>query len=124
MRLGKICVVCRSGTYKKRTELSDFTPPANITLLITDIGVLTPSVVSDKLSKLHYFLFSVLSRCGSATGRFVSRVSSRAEPSPEYAARTEKSHLQVHAHGCLGVACVTTRHGEMHVINRKPQTPG
>ena len=30
----------------------DYTPPAYITLLITDLGVLTPSAVSDELIKL------------------------------------------------------------------------
>jgi len=39
---------------KVRTPPSDFTPPANITLLLTDIGVLTPSAVSDELIKLYY----------------------------------------------------------------------
>jgi translation initiation factor eIF-2B subunit alpha len=31
----------------------DYTPPAYITLLITDLGVLTPSAVSDELIKLY-----------------------------------------------------------------------
>ena len=31
----------------------DFTPPHYITLLFTDIGVLTPSAVSDELIKLY-----------------------------------------------------------------------
>ncbi len=32
----------------------DYTPPAFISLLFTDIGVLTPSGVSDELIKLYY----------------------------------------------------------------------
>jgi translation initiation factor eIF-2B subunit alpha len=32
----------------------DYTPPSYITLLFTDIGVLTPSGVSDELIKLYY----------------------------------------------------------------------
>jgi len=32
----------------------DYTPPAYITLLFTDLGVLTPSAVSDELIKLYY----------------------------------------------------------------------
>ena len=31
----------------------DYTPPAYITLLFTDLGVLTPSAVSDELIKLY-----------------------------------------------------------------------
>lgn len=31
----------------------DYTPPALITLLFTDLGVLTPSAVSDELIKLY-----------------------------------------------------------------------
>lgn len=37
-----------------RQPASDLTPPQNITLLLTDIGVLTPSAVSDELIKLYY----------------------------------------------------------------------
>ena len=33
--------------------LLDYTPPAYITLLFTDLGVLTPSAVSDELIKLY-----------------------------------------------------------------------
>jgi translation initiation factor eIF-2B subunit alpha len=33
--------------------LNDYTPPKFIRLLITDLGVLTPSVVSDELIKLY-----------------------------------------------------------------------
>lgn len=32
----------------------DFTPPEFLTLLFTDLGVLTPSAVSDELIKLYY----------------------------------------------------------------------
>jgi len=32
----------------------DYTPPQYITLLFTDLGVLTPSVVSDELIKLYW----------------------------------------------------------------------
>ena len=32
----------------------DYTPPQYITLLFTDLGVLTPSAVSDELIKLYY----------------------------------------------------------------------
>lgn len=32
----------------------DYTPPEYITLLLTDLGVLTPSGVSDELIKLYY----------------------------------------------------------------------
>jgi len=33
---------------------SDYTPPEYITLLFTDLGILTPSAVSDELIKLYY----------------------------------------------------------------------
>ena len=44
--------------YSKNTEdgghpLVDYTPPSYITLLFTDLGVLTPSAVSDELIKLY-----------------------------------------------------------------------
>lgn len=32
----------------------DYTPPSYITLLFTDLGVLTPSAVSDELIKLYF----------------------------------------------------------------------
>jgi len=42
---------------KKKLEMEhplvDYTPPAYITLLFTDIGTLTPSAVSDELIKLY-----------------------------------------------------------------------
>ncbi|KAJ1920197.1 translation initiation factor eIF-2B subunit alpha [Tieghemiomyces parasiticus] len=38
----------------KRNPKVDYTPPSFITLLFTDLGVLTPSGVSDELIKLYY----------------------------------------------------------------------
>eukprot|EP00455_Lapot_gusevi_P042144 TRINITY_DN4964_c0_g1_i4.p1 TRINITY_DN4964_c0_g1~~TRINITY_DN4964_c0_g1_i4.p1 ORF type:complete len:119 (+),score=36.42 TRINITY_DN4964_c0_g1_i4:171-527(+) len=32
----------------------DYTPPAYITLLFTDLGILTPAAISDELIKLYY----------------------------------------------------------------------
>lgn len=32
----------------------DYTPPQYISLLLTDLGVLTPSAISDELIKLYY----------------------------------------------------------------------
>jgi translation initiation factor eIF-2B subunit alpha len=37
-----------------RSPLVDYTPPSNITLLCTDLGVFTPSAVSDELIKLYF----------------------------------------------------------------------
>lgn len=37
----------------KQHPLVDYTPPAYITLLFTDLGILTPSAVSDELIKLY-----------------------------------------------------------------------
>lgn len=37
----------------KAHPLVDYTPPAYITLLFTDLGILTPSAVSDELIKLY-----------------------------------------------------------------------
>lgn len=37
----------------KADPLVDYTPPIYITLLITDLGILTPSAVSDELIKLY-----------------------------------------------------------------------
>jgi len=31
----------------------DYTPPAYLTLLFTDLGILTPSAISDELIKLY-----------------------------------------------------------------------
>ncbi|KAG5898584.1 hypothetical protein JTB14_016596 [Gonioctena quinquepunctata] len=38
---------------KKKHPLVDYTPPSYITLLFTDLGILTPSAVSDELIKLY-----------------------------------------------------------------------
>lgn len=38
---------------KKQHPLVDYTPPSYITLLFTDLGILTPSAVSDELIKLY-----------------------------------------------------------------------
>lgn len=37
----------------ERTPIIDYTPPSYISLLFTDLGVLTPSAVSDELIKLY-----------------------------------------------------------------------
>lgn len=42
------------GELKLVTPTRDFTPPQFLTLLFTDLGVLTPSAVSDELIKLYY----------------------------------------------------------------------
>ncbi len=34
--------------------LCDYTPPEHITLLFTDLGILTPAAISDELIKLYY----------------------------------------------------------------------
>jgi len=41
------------GDERGRHPLVDYTPPSYITLLFTDLGVLTPSAVSDELIKLY-----------------------------------------------------------------------
>lgn len=41
------------GDLKKIHPLVDYTPPSYITLLFTDLGILTPSAVSDELIKLY-----------------------------------------------------------------------
>ncbi|KAF2893433.1 hypothetical protein ILUMI_12739 [Ignelater luminosus] len=43
----------RHGNLRKEHPLVDYTPPAYITLLFTDLGILTPSAVSDELIKLY-----------------------------------------------------------------------
>ncbi|KAL8180172.1 UNVERIFIED_CONTAM: Translation initiation factor [Gekko kuhli] len=49
----------KADTLKKSEDLTaehpfvDYTPPSLITLLFTDLGVLTPSAVSDELIKLY-----------------------------------------------------------------------
>ena len=42
-----------SNELTKEHPMVDYTPPAYITLLFTDLGVLTPSAVSDELIKLY-----------------------------------------------------------------------
>jgi len=37
---------------RKKHPLIDYTPPEYLTLLFTDIGILTPTAVSDELIKL------------------------------------------------------------------------
>lgn len=41
------------NSTKVTVPLNDYTPPENITLLITDLGVLTPAAVSDQLVQLY-----------------------------------------------------------------------
>ena len=43
-----------SKKIKIWNPLNDYTPPSFITLLFTELGVLTPSAVSDELIKLYY----------------------------------------------------------------------
>lgn len=47
----------------KEHPLVDYTPPSYITLLFTDLGILTPSAVSDELIKLY--LWNVSYSCYS-----------------------------------------------------------
>lgn len=58
------CLLLTSTQYKADTlrtsqnlseehPVIDYTPPSLITLLFTDLGVLTPSAVSDELIKLY-----------------------------------------------------------------------
>ena len=48
-----------SSVIKSYSDLSeqhpqvDYTPPGYLTLLFTDLGILTPSAVSDELIKLY-----------------------------------------------------------------------
>jgi translation initiation factor eIF-2B subunit alpha len=42
------------NTVRVDSPLFDYTPPAYISLLFTDLGTLTPSAVSDELIKLYY----------------------------------------------------------------------
>ncbi len=42
------------ASVKVEIPTVDYTPPAYISLLFTDLGVLTPSAVSDELIKLYY----------------------------------------------------------------------
>lgn len=43
----------RAGAIAKAHPLVDYTPPAYLTLLFTDLGILAPSAVSDELIKLY-----------------------------------------------------------------------
>jgi translation initiation factor eIF-2B subunit alpha len=43
----------RSKDLRLEHPLIDYTQPALVTLLFTDIGILTPSAVSDELVKLY-----------------------------------------------------------------------
>ncbi|XP_070572144.1 translation initiation factor eIF2B subunit alpha-like [Ptychodera flava] len=49
----------RASTLRNKTDLqdehplTDYTPPAFITLIFTDLGVLTPTAISDELIKLY-----------------------------------------------------------------------
>lgn len=49
----KYTSVMRQKELIKQHPLVDYTPPAYLTLLFTDIGILTPSAVSDELIKLY-----------------------------------------------------------------------
>ncbi len=42
-----------SSPLSDEHPLVDYTPPALVTLLFTDLGILTPSAVSDELIKLY-----------------------------------------------------------------------
>ncbi|XP_063707320.1 translation initiation factor eIF2B subunit alpha [Culicoides brevitarsis] len=44
---------CKSDDIARAHPLVDYTPPAYITLIFTDLGILTPSAVSDELIKLY-----------------------------------------------------------------------
>ncbi|CAO1430400.1 unnamed protein product [Diamesa hyperborea] len=43
----------KNADFAKTHPLVDYTPPLNITLIFTDLGILTPSAVSDELIKLY-----------------------------------------------------------------------
>jgi translation initiation factor 2B subunit (eIF-2B alpha/beta/delta family) len=45
-----IGIVCR---FHSINPMLDYTPPSYINLLFTDLGLLTPSAVSDELIKLY-----------------------------------------------------------------------
>lgn len=49
----KYTAVMRERDLVKEHPLVDYTPPAYLTLLFTDLGILTPSAVSDELIKLY-----------------------------------------------------------------------
>ncbi|PFX17293.1 Translation initiation factor eIF-2B subunit alpha [Stylophora pistillata] len=59
-RIAKLCdAFIKDGAYSGSSSsedgqpVVDYTPPSYITLLFTDLGVLTPSAVSDELIKLY-----------------------------------------------------------------------
>lgn len=52
-RIFLISVKYVEGDTSGSHPLIDYTPPSYITLLFTDLGVLTPSAVSDELIKLY-----------------------------------------------------------------------
>lgn len=43
----------KNENFQRMHPLVDYTPPVLITLLFTDLGILTPSAVSDELIKLY-----------------------------------------------------------------------
>ena len=45
--------IAKSKDLSLEHPLVDYTPPALLTLLYTDLGILTPSAVSDELIKLY-----------------------------------------------------------------------
>jgi translation initiation factor eIF-2B subunit alpha len=49
----KASTLKKGGNLDEEHPLVDYTPPNYITLLFTDLGVLTPSAVSDELIKLY-----------------------------------------------------------------------
>lgn len=49
----KYTLSMRGKDLSKQHPLVDYTPPAYITLLFTDLGILTPSAISDELIKLY-----------------------------------------------------------------------
>ena len=53
MLQGEAAAASLAGVDTNLTPASDLTPPAFINLLFTDLGVLTPSAVSDELIKLY-----------------------------------------------------------------------
>jgi translation initiation factor eIF-2B subunit alpha len=45
--------LAKEEDLSKVHPLVDYTPPSYLTLLFTDLGILTPSAVSDELIKLY-----------------------------------------------------------------------
>ncbi|KAL0225451.1 hypothetical protein RCL1_003363 [Eukaryota sp. TZLM3-RCL] len=52
-QLPRDCSECQSLAGLRQSIVVDYTPPQYLDLLITDIGILTPSAVSDQLIKLY-----------------------------------------------------------------------